>query len=131
MSTLNHNTDRTPFLLTSTGCRYDRAFRRLRIAHLLNHPIDLNIILEDNLIPRTWLSEPLLLQWNNMLKFDQNLDTGYELRFARAFLAHDKILFADQKNAIKIHFSSRAFGAVAFYKNPAFRGGVGLALTLV
>lgn len=74
-------TDKTPFLLTSVGLRYERAFRRLRLPHLLNHPIDLNLILEDNLMPRSWLNEPLLLQWNNMLKIDQSLDNGYEFCF--------------------------------------------------
>lgn len=65
-----------PFLLTKDGLRYERPFRRLRLPHLLNHAIDLNLILEDNMIPRSWLNDPLLLQWNTMLKIDQSLDNG-------------------------------------------------------
>lgn len=65
------------FLQTKEGQKFVNPFRRLRLPHLLNHPIDLNLILEDNLIPRSWLNEPLLSQWTSMLKIDQSIDNGY------------------------------------------------------
>lgn len=68
--------DKTPFLLTKTGRKFEKPFRHLRLPHLLSHPVDLNVIIDDNLIPRSWLNDPLLTQWHSMLQIDQSCDSG-------------------------------------------------------
>lgn len=68
--------DKTPFLQKLEGRKFERVFRRLRLHNLLQHPIDLNAILEDNILPREWLNGPVMAQWTSMLNIDQNLEIG-------------------------------------------------------
>lgn len=65
-----------PFLYSKEGSKYESVFRRLRLNHLLHHPVDVKAILEDNIMPREWMNEPALLQWTTMLYIDHNLETG-------------------------------------------------------
>lgn len=65
-----------PFLHTNQGRPYEKPFKCLRLRYLLNHPIDLSIIMTDRVIPETWLNEPLFKQWYTMLRIDQSLDSG-------------------------------------------------------
>lgn len=67
---------RTPFLMTSEGAAFVKPFQRLRLQHLINHPIDMKIILEDNIIPRDWLNDPFMMQWNSLIKIDNSFDSG-------------------------------------------------------
>lgn len=58
------------------GRPYEPVFRSLRYQHMLNHPIDLHLLLRDNVVPKAWLQRPLFEQWNSMLYIDQALDQG-------------------------------------------------------
>lgn len=69
--------DKTPFLQKLEGRKFERVFRRLRLHNLLQHPHDLNAILDDNILPRDWLNGPVMSQWTSMLNIDQNLEMGY------------------------------------------------------
>lgn len=68
--------DKTPFLKKMEGRKYERVFRQLRVQNLLQHPVDVNVILDDNIMPREWLNGPVLAQWTSMLNIDQNLEMG-------------------------------------------------------
>lgn len=65
-----------PFLLSKEGSAFIAPFRKLRLQHLINHPVDIKIILEDNIVPRDWLNDPFMLQWNSLIKIDNSLDSG-------------------------------------------------------
>lgn len=64
------------FLLTRQGAQFAKPFKKLRLQHLINHPVDIKIILEDNIIPQEWLHEPFMVQWNSLIKIDNCLDSG-------------------------------------------------------
>lgn len=67
---------KTPFLSTTEGRPFIKPFKTLRFQHLINHPIDMKIILEDNIIPRFWLNDPFMMQWNSLIRIDNSLDSG-------------------------------------------------------
>lgn len=66
----------TPFLQTRCGQRFIKPFLKLRMQHLINHPVDIKLILEDNIIPKDWLYLPFMVQWNSLIKIDNCLDSG-------------------------------------------------------
>lgn len=66
----------TPFLQTTKGQRFVKPFLRLRMQHLINHPVDIKLILEDNIIPKDWLFNSFMVQWNSLIKIDNGLDAG-------------------------------------------------------
>lgn len=65
-----------PFLQTRAGQQFMKPFHKLRIQHLINHPVDIKLILEDNIIPKDWLYLPFMIQWNSLIKIDNSLDSG-------------------------------------------------------
>lgn len=67
---------RTPFLHTPVGKAYLKPFSKLRLQHLVNHPIDIKTILEDNIMPQEWLFVPSMNQWHSLIKIDNCLDSG-------------------------------------------------------
>lgn len=66
----------TPFLKTAEGKPFENCFRNLRLHNLVNHHVDIGILIRDNIMPMEWLNEPLFQQWNSMLLIDQSLDKG-------------------------------------------------------
>lgn len=66
----------TSFLHTKLGQKFIKPFSKLRLQHLINHPVDIKLILEDNIIPKEWLYTPFMLQWNSLIKIDNCLDSG-------------------------------------------------------
>ncbi|KAJ6620118.1 Protein germ cell-less, partial [Pseudolycoriella hygida] len=75
-----------PFLQTNRGRKFDQPFRKLRIQYLINHPVDLDVILNDRLIPRSWLYNPIIQQWHSMLKVDHSVDSGPQESDRNVFL---------------------------------------------
>lgn len=70
----------TPFLQTRIGQQFIKPFLKLRLHHLINHPVDIKLILEDNIIPKDWLYLPFMVQWNSLIKIDNCLDSGLVLQ---------------------------------------------------
>lgn len=68
--------DKTPFLNTKQGKTFIKPFQVLRIQHLLNHNIDLKLVLQDNIIPLDWLNSHLLNHWSAVLKVDHHFEAG-------------------------------------------------------
>lgn len=68
--------DKTPFLYTSRGRDFINVFRELRLSNLITHHMDIELILRDNIIPKTWLNTVVIQQWDNMLRVNQNEERG-------------------------------------------------------
>lgn len=64
------------FLETEAGRPFEPLFRQLRLQNLLNHPLDLVMVVNDNVIPMSWLQRPLFEQWHSMLLVDATSDAG-------------------------------------------------------
>lgn len=69
-------TSESPFLLSTEGDQYKEAFQALRLAHLINHYIDVEMLDMDKIIPLSWLAPIYKSQWYNMLRVDQGVDRG-------------------------------------------------------
>lgn len=65
------------FLSTEAGQPYVIAFRDLRLASLLGHPQDVDMLLGDRIIASKLLDPVFRIQWYNMLRTDQGIDKGY------------------------------------------------------
>lgn len=68
--------DKTPFLLTEDGQRFVPAFQGLRLQNLLSHHVDVELILRDNIIPKSWIHSVILHQWKVTLRVNQNEEKG-------------------------------------------------------
>ncbi|XP_055624564.1 protein germ cell-less [Toxorhynchites rutilus septentrionalis] len=71
-----HMDETLPFLKTENGKPFEACFRSLRLHNLINHHVDIGILVRDNIMPLEWLNEPVFQQWNSMLLIDQSLDKG-------------------------------------------------------
>jgi hypothetical protein len=68
--------DKRPFLTTKEGKRYAGPFKALRVQHLANHHLDIDMLKCERIIPQDWLTPFVSQQWYHMLRFDQGLDKG-------------------------------------------------------
>lgn len=64
------------FIEDEEGQEYAEVFKALRIEHLINHPLDVVMLEEDNIFPKESLYPVFRNQWYRMLKVDQGLDRG-------------------------------------------------------
>ncbi|XP_075166101.1 germ cell-less [Haematobia irritans] len=62
--------EKRSFLSTPDGQQFLRPFMALRTQYLTNHYMDLKIVLNDNIIPKEWLHNHVLSNWNSILKVD-------------------------------------------------------------
>jgi BTB/POZ domain-containing protein 13 len=68
--------DKGPYLVTKGGMQFAGPFQALRLQHLLNHHLDINMLKSDRIIPNDWLAPYVSQQWYLMLRLDQGLDKG-------------------------------------------------------
>uniref|UniRef100_A0A1A9WV05 BTB domain-containing protein n=1 Tax=Glossina brevipalpis TaxID=37001 RepID=A0A1A9WV05_9MUSC len=73
------------FLATLDGQQYLKPFQVLRTQYLINHHSDLNIILNDNIIPKDWIHNHVLTHWNSILKVDHLPEEGPQNLSAEKF----------------------------------------------
>ncbi|XP_040571309.1 germ cell-less protein-like 1 [Lepeophtheirus salmonis] len=64
------------FLNLETGSSYAPLFRALRLPYLVNHHLDLEMLLSDGIVPMEWVYPMIVSQWEKLLRVDQGLDTG-------------------------------------------------------
>jgi len=64
------------FLETRDGRPYVEVFRALRLNHLVNHHMDMEMLLTDRIIPRQWMYPIYQSQWRLLLRTDQGIDKG-------------------------------------------------------
>lgn len=65
-----------PFLLTDQGQKFSPVFQGLRFHNLISHHLDVELLLRDNIIPRSWIYSVILQQWIITLKINQNEEKG-------------------------------------------------------
>ncbi|PNF30590.1 hypothetical protein B7P43_G06130 [Cryptotermes secundus] len=68
--------DEEPFLVTREGKRFAGPFEALRLQHLVNHHLDIDMLKCDRIVPQDWLAPLVSQQWYRMLRLDQGLDRG-------------------------------------------------------
>lgn len=72
------------FLDTDEGKPYVKVFNGLRLASLIGHPQDVDMVQGDRIIPSSLLLPVFRLQWYRMLQTDQGYDKGFvDLRAIR------------------------------------------------
>ncbi|CAN8019936.1 hypothetical protein HPB47_006585 [Ixodes persulcatus] len=90
------------FVASLEGEEYAGAFEALRIEHLINHPLDVEMLELDNIISKESLYPVFRNQWYSMLKVDQGLDKGpksiNEEEFNRCCLRCGRILNTDAQH---------------------------------
>ena len=59
------------FLETSEGKPYIEVFKKLRMSHLVNHNMDMDMLLSDKIIPKSWMYPIYQSQWQLLLRIDQ------------------------------------------------------------
>ncbi|XP_054706473.1 protein germ cell-less-like [Uloborus diversus] len=114
-----------PFLLTNAGKNYHKAFRALRLKHLVAHHVDLEIIESDNIIPIDWFFPVFKTQWYHMLRIDQGADQGprqaTDEEFKRDCVRCGRILKTDTQHSWRWTGFSFGFDVVIYYSNGAFK----------
>merc|ERR1719266_1483964 len=68
--------DKHFFLETEEGAPYAKVFKSLRFNHLVNHHMDMDMLLKDRIIPEMWTSKVYRHQWQLLLRADQGVDRG-------------------------------------------------------
>uniref|UniRef100_A0A1I8P042 BTB domain-containing protein n=1 Tax=Stomoxys calcitrans TaxID=35570 RepID=A0A1I8P042_STOCA len=68
--------EKRSFLSTPDGQQFLKPFLALRTQYLTNHYMDLKIVLNDNIIPKEWLHNHVLSNWNSILKVDHLPEEG-------------------------------------------------------
>ena len=64
------------FLETPEGQSYVTVFKKLRLNHLVNHHMDMEMLLTDRILPRKWMYPVYQNQWQLLLRTDQGIDRG-------------------------------------------------------
>jgi BTB/POZ domain-containing protein 13 len=63
--------DKRFFLETEQGAPYAQVFKKLRFNHLVNHHMDMDMLLKDRIIPDKWMNKVYRHQWQVLLRADQ------------------------------------------------------------
>ncbi|XP_022255898.1 protein germ cell-less-like isoform X2 [Limulus polyphemus] len=64
------------FLDTTRGSQYLPTFKALRLQHLVNHHLDVELLEADHIVPIDWFYPVFKNQWYQMLRIDQGVDRG-------------------------------------------------------
>ncbi|XP_075551289.1 germ cell-less isoform X1 [Dermacentor variabilis] len=87
------------FTQCEEGQEYTEVYKSLRIEHLINHPLDVVMIEQNNIYPKESLYPVFRNQWYQMLRIDQGLDKGpkniAEEEFDKCCLRCGRILMTD------------------------------------
>jgi hypothetical protein len=51
-------------------------FRNIRLPHLVNHHMDVEILLSDRIVPDSWMTSIYYTRWMTLLRIDSGVDTG-------------------------------------------------------
>lgn len=106
------------FLLTETGAPYEVVFRGLRLASLIGHPQDVDMIQGDRILPAATLLPVFRFQWYRMLRADQGIDKGpknlSEMEFNKQSLRCGRVLCGSGQHMWR--WTGFHFGKFLFYK---------------
>ncbi|KFM74516.1 Germ cell-less protein-like 1, partial [Stegodyphus mimosarum] len=114
-----------PFLSTNCGCPYQKAFRALRLKHLVVHHVDMEVIESDNIIPVDWFMPIFKIQWYQMLRVEQGADKGpnqvSDEEFMKDCVRCGRVLNTDTQHSWRWTGFNFGFDIVIFYARGTFK----------
>lgn len=64
------------FLDTSEAAPFLSVFRNIRLPHLINHHMDVEMLVSDRIVPDSWMSSTYYARWMTLLRLDCGIDKG-------------------------------------------------------
>jgi hypothetical protein len=64
------------FLETAVAAPFLPVFRNARLPHLVNHHMDVDILVSDQIIPDSWMTTIYFMRWMTLLRIDSGVDSG-------------------------------------------------------
>jgi len=68
--------DRAYFLEQDDSTGYLPVFRNIRLPHLINHHMDVAMLVSDRIVPDTWMGSTYYTRWMTLLRLDSGMDKG-------------------------------------------------------
>ena len=62
------------FLDTAEAAPFLAVFRNIRLPHLINHHMDVEMLVSDKIVPDAWMSSIYYTSWMKMLRLDGGVD---------------------------------------------------------
>lgn len=64
------------FLELDSAKPYLPVFRNIRLPHLINHHMDVAMLVSDRIVPDSWMSATYYTRWMTLLRLDSGIDRG-------------------------------------------------------
>lgn len=64
------------FLDTEEAKPFLAVFRNIRLPHLINHHMDVEMLVSDRIVPESWMSSTYYARWMTLLRLDCGIDRG-------------------------------------------------------
>jgi len=64
------------FLEEAASAQYLAVFRQVRLPHLINHHMDVAMLVSDRIVPEDWMSSIYYARWMTLLRLDSGMDKG-------------------------------------------------------
>ena len=64
------------FLETPAAAPFLPVFRNIRLPHLVNHHMDVEMLVADRIIPAAWMASIYYTRWMTLLRIDSGKDIG-------------------------------------------------------
>ena len=73
---LHSNSAADYFLQCSEAAPFLSVFRNIRLPHLINHHMDVEMLVSDKIVPDSWMSSTYYARWMTLLRLDCGIDKG-------------------------------------------------------
>jgi len=72
-----HNTSAVDYFLECPeAAPFLSVFRNIRLPHLINHHMDVEMLVSDKIVPDSWMSSTYYARWMTLLRLDCGIDKG-------------------------------------------------------
>ena len=72
-----HNTSAVNYFLECPeAAPFLSVFRNIRLPHLINHHMDVEMLVSDKIVPDSWMSSTYYARWMTLLRLDCGIDKG-------------------------------------------------------
>jgi len=72
-----NKTGQTEYFLEQEEAQpYLSVFRNIRLPHLINHHMDVAMLVSDRIVPDSWMSSTYYARWMTLLRLDSGIDKG-------------------------------------------------------
>lgn len=111
----------TPFLNTTNGKKFCKAFQKLRLGNILVRKENVEMLLYDNIIPRSAIDSWIFCNWMSLIAIESpdNFGPSNELvtvaEFKNQAMRFSKIIYAPDYNTWKFTGFSYAFDLALFF----------------